>query len=77
MKNRDYELEKGQSIWARHTLTTTGEVISLREYCCKLANNSNVHVVLLQDTNKDKYVVGEEFIHPSVRGKESWNELNL
>ena len=47
MKNREYEIESGHSNYDRYTLTTTGEVIRLSEYCCRLANNQNVHVILL------------------------------
>ena len=77
MKNREYELESGHSIHNRIALTTTGEVIRLSEYCCRLANNPNVHVVLLADSNDAKHLDEDKFIHPSVRGKASWNELNL
>ena len=77
MKERNYEVEEGHDEEARYTLTTTGQVICLPEYCIRLTNNSNVHVVLLHDSKMDEEIQDEEFIHPSVRGKDSWNELNL
>ena len=44
MKNREYEIDEAKG---SYTLTTTGQVICVPEYCCRLANNSSVHVVLL------------------------------
>ena len=76
MKNRDYERPESHRL-SRYTLTTTGQVICLPEYCIRFANNSSVHVVLLHDMNKEKEIREEKFIHPSVRGKDEWNELNL
>ena len=47
------------SKYERLTLTSVGEVIRLNEYCRRLANNENVHVVLFHDTNLSRQVVEE------------------
>ena len=77
MKNRDIELESGREKFSRFTLTTRGEVIRLRDYCCRLAKNKNVHVVLFDDSNFTKVLIEEKYVHPSVRSRDSMNELNL
>ena len=64
MKNRGFEGSVG-----RFTLTTSGEPISLREYCCRLANNNSVQVVLLEDSNESTQIDSDDFILPSVNTK--------
>ena len=77
METRDYEREEDHPEGEKFTLTTTGEVLTLSEYCYRLSINLSVHVVLLIDSNETEDIDEEEYIHPSARGKEGWNELNL
>ena len=76
MKNRGYDIDWNfANMVTRYAVTTIGEVICLSDYCCRLANKENVHVVLLEDTTDTRRIEEEKFLHPSVRGKDSFNEL--
>ena len=70
LDKREYEYPQGYSKNDRYILTSKGEVIRINEYCCRLANNDNVHVVLFGDTFNSKVIDEEKFLHPSVRGKD-------
>ena len=66
------ENEDKSKIKNRYVLTCEGEPICLNEYCTKIANYTNVHVVEL-DTLQDDYAIKEGHVNQECE----WNELVL
>ena len=55
-----------------YIFTTTGEVVCLNEYGCRLARNPQVHVIVIQDSNASQKISETSFIHPDVVDQKGW-----
>ena len=66
------ENEDKSKLFNRYVLTCKGEPICLNEYCTRIANYKNVHIVEL-DSLQDDYIIQEEHIDYQC----DWNELVL
>ena len=60
-----------------YILTTTGEVVCLNEYGCRIARNPQVHVIIIQDSNASLKISSPSFIHPDTKDWMDWQELYL